>query len=77
MLEWEFIAGDIKDTSGYWKLHPLDGGKRTLAVYHVYTDPGIALPQFIIDLLTKGSMPKVMKAVKKMATEKTSAELKR
>lgn len=69
VIEWEFVEGEIRDTSGYWKLFPMDGGSRTLAVYHVYSDPGIALPGFIIDLITKGTMPGVMKAVRKSVLE--------
>jgi hypothetical protein len=69
VIEWEFVEGEIRDTSGYWKLFPLDDDKRTLAVYHVYSDPGIALPGFILDLITKSTMPGVMKAVKKAVIE--------
>jgi uncharacterized membrane protein len=64
VIEWEFVEGDIKDTTGYYKFFPRAEGKETLLVYHVYTDPGMAVPQFIINLLTKSSMPSVIEAIR-------------
>ncbi len=65
VIEWEYLQGDIRETTGYYKFFPYAKGKRTLIVYHVYTDPGLPIPQFIIDLLTKSSMPDVIEAVRK------------
>jgi hypothetical protein len=64
VIEWEFVEGDIKDTTGYYKFFPRADGKETLLVYHVYTDPGMAIPQFIMNLLTKKSMPGVIEAIR-------------
>ncbi|MBI5526370.1 MAG: hypothetical protein HY897_08540 [Deltaproteobacteria bacterium] len=64
VIEWEFVEGDIKDTTGYYKFFPRAEGRETLLVYHVYTDPGMAVPQFIINLLTKSSMPGVIEAIR-------------
>ena len=64
VIEWELVEGDIKDTTGYYKFFPRAEGKETLLVYHVYTDPGMAVPQFIINLLTKSSMPGVVEAIR-------------
>ncbi len=69
LIEWEFVCGGFKTTSGYWKFHPMDGGKKTLVVYHVFTDPGLPLPGFIVKMLTNSSMPDVVLAVKE-AVEK-------
>jgi len=63
-IEWEFVEGDIKDTSGYYKLFPLDDGLKTLLVYHVYSDPGMWVPQFIQNIITKNTMPGVLEAVR-------------
>jgi len=68
-IEWEYIEGDIKDTYGSWKFFPYGAGK-TLAVYRVFTDPGMPIPQFILNILTKGSLPDVLRAVKKGVREK-------
>jgi hypothetical protein len=70
VVEWEFVEGDIKDTTGYYKLFPRNDGKETLLVYHVYTEPGMAIPQFIMNLLTKKSMPDVVKAIRQEAIKR-------
>ncbi len=66
VIEWEFVKGDIKDTSGYYKFFPFSKGKKTLVVYHVFNDPGMAVPDFIQDLLTKNSMPDVIQTIRKV-----------
>jgi hypothetical protein len=70
VVEWEFVDGDIKDTTGYYKLFPRSDGRETLLVYHVCTDPGMAIPQFIMNLLTKKSMPDVVKAIREEAIKR-------
>jgi hypothetical protein len=70
VIEWEFVEGDIKDTTGYYKFFPRAEGKETLIVYHVYTDPGMAVPQFIINMLTKNSMPGVIEAIRKTVAKR-------
>lgn len=66
----------IRDTTGFWRIETLDA-KRSLVLYHVYTDPG-KIPfglGWIVDLLGKDSMPDVLLQTKKR-TEKVSALLK-
>lgn len=63
-IEWEYVEGDIKNAEGYYKLFPIENGTKTLMVYHVISDSGIAIPEFIEKMLTKSSMPKVIKAVR-------------
>jgi hypothetical protein len=70
VIEWEFVEGDIKDTTGYYKLFPRSNGKETLLVYHVYTEPGMAIPQFIMNILTRKSMPDVVKAIREEAIKR-------
>ncbi len=65
IIEWEFIEGDIKDTNGYYKLHSYNEGTQTLVDYKVYTDAGMPLPGFIVNLLTRNSMPDVIEAIAK------------
>lgn len=64
-IEFEFVQGDVKDTKGFYKFFPYAKGKKTLMVYNVYSDPGIPLPDFIKELLTKSSMPDIFKAIRK------------
>jgi len=69
-LEWEYISGDIRDTNGYYHLHPFNDGQWTLVDYNVYTDPGMPIPQFIINLLTRNSMPDVIEAIRKAVADR-------
>lgn len=72
VIEWEFLEGDIKDTTGYYKFFPRADGKETLIVYNVYTDPGMAVPQFIINMLTKSSMPGVIEAIREAVAKRAA-----
>ena len=71
-LEFEYAYGDIKDTHGEYKFFPLSGGAKTLLVYRVDTDTGVPLPRFIINLLTKNSLPKMIRAIR-IGTERRLA----
>ena len=58
----------IKDTSGFWRIEELSE-KRSLVLYHVYTDPG-KIPfglGWIVDLLSKDSVPEVLTKTKERA----------
>ena len=59
----------IADTTGQWQLTPLGTGK-TAVRYSVYTDPG-PIPfglGWIVDSLSKDSIPQTMQAVRARAT---------
>jgi|GEM_PF-1726255 len=64
-IEWEYVHGDIKNTEGSYKFFPLAKGTKTLVVYQETSDPGVPLPQFILDMLTKNSIPDVIRAMRK------------
>lgn len=60
----------IADTSGQWQLTPAGPG-RTAVRYSVYTDPG-PIPfglGWIVDSLSKDSIPQTMEAVRKRASK--------
>jgi len=66
----------IRDTTGFWRIEELDA-KRSLVLYHVYTDPG-KIPfglGWIVDILSKDSVPDVLLMTKERA-ERVSALLK-
>lgn len=50
---------------GFWKLEPRDGGKKTYATYYVYTDPGGAVPKWMVNTANSGAVPDVFKAIRK------------
>lgn len=68
LIPWpELLAAEtIRDTSGYWHLTSMKGGK-TLVEYQVRTDPGDIPFGFgwIVDALTKGSLPAILEGTRK------------
>lgn len=72
-IEWEYLHGDLKDTHGYYKMFPREGGE-TLLVYHLFTDPGKPVPEFIMNLVTRHSMPKVLESIRSQAEASAGAE---
>jgi hypothetical protein len=62
------ILGDFRVNEGTWKMLPYGEG-RTLAIYTLRTDPGIAVPGFLIRLGTRYAMPDVIKGLRKHVKE--------
>ena len=60
----------VKINNGYWLLEPREEGKKTFVTYYLLTDPGGSLPKFIADKANKKSVPDVLRAVRKNATQK-------
>ena len=74
LIEWQGLkkSETIEDTTGYWLLeeYPEKAG-HIIALYHVYTDPG-PIPLglgWIVDILTKNSIPDVMIKTRKRVYE--------
>lgn len=59
----------IQLSTGEWDLLPVDGGKRTRAVYTALIDPGGLLPPFIVNKATRRSLPEVIKALRRWAQD--------
>jgi len=59
----------VRSNVGYWKLEPRDGGKRTLVSYYVFTDPGGAIPRFLVNAANTSAIPDLFRAVKRHARE--------
>lgn len=60
----------ITINDGYWLLEPRDGGKKTLATYYLYTDPGGSVPKWIVNQANGTSVPDVFRAVRREAAKK-------
>ena len=45
--------------SGSWTLEPLEGGKRTRAVYRLLTDPGGSIPGLMADRANTSALPRL------------------
>ena len=75
-VDWKAVPGyhpeqpglvRVQLNTGYWKLEPRDGGKKTFATYYVHTDPGGSIPGFIRDQANSAAVPDVFRAVRKHA----------
>jgi hypothetical protein len=70
MLKWPEVKVEetIADTTGYWRIEEKSQNS-SLVLYHVYTDPG-SIPfglGWIVDVLTKKSVPDVLLQTRKRA----------
>ena len=50
---------------GSWNLEPADGGKKTLAIYTIFTDGGGGLPPFVINFANRQAVENLFSAVRK------------
>jgi hypothetical protein len=73
-VDWKAVEGvrperkgyvRVKLNTGFWKLEPREGGKKTFATYYVHTDPGGSLPKFIANQANNTAVPDVFRAVRK------------
>lgn len=70
LLEWEYVEGDIRDTSGSWRIGRYDRNYDfSLIRYRVRTDPGRFVPDWVADRLSTRSIPDMIKAVQKRSVE--------
>jgi ribosome-associated toxin RatA of RatAB toxin-antitoxin module len=63
-ISWKQESGDLKSLEGFWKLSEVKGGK-TLAVYAIHCDPGMIIPDFIINRAIKRDLTRMLNSVKK------------
>lgn len=43
-LDIGWVEGDVKNVAGFWELFPVEGGKKTVAIYVITSDLGSASP---------------------------------
>ena len=63
---WSLVIGNLRENSGEWILAPFGIGK-TKAIYRLSTDPGGAIPGFLVKQGTCSTMPQIIKAVREQA----------
>lgn len=66
----------VDKTEGYWRLDPIDDGKRTNATYFVVASPGGNIPQSIADMGTSSIMADIFAALRARAKVKSYAVTK-
>lgn len=54
---------------GYWEFKPINGGAQSKATYYLYTDPGGALPAFLINKANTSAIPNLFEAVEKTSRD--------
>jgi hypothetical protein len=52
---------------GYWHLVPQAGGKKTLAYYYIFTDPGGSIPGWLMNLYADDAILRLFRAVRERA----------
>ncbi len=56
--------GNIDDTYGYWMLYPLPDDERfTVVKYVVNADPGLAIPDFVLNWATNRVLPELIEGL--------------
>jgi len=65
---WLLVIGNLRENSGEWILAPF-GTAKTKAIYRINTDPGGALPGFLVKQGTCSTMPQIIKAVRERAAK--------
>jgi ribosome-associated toxin RatA of RatAB toxin-antitoxin module len=73
-LPWRGLKAEetIADTRGYWQFTPAPVAGKTIVKYVVYTDPG-PIPfglGWIVDSLSKDSIPQALEGLRKKASRK-------
>ena len=69
-LGWEYVEGDIRDTSGSWEIIKYEkNNDYSLILYSVRTDPGRFVPDWVADRLSTRSIPDMIKAVRKRSVK--------
>jgi len=65
---WTLVIGNLRENSGEWILEPF-GTDKTKATYRLNTDPGGAIPGFLVKRGTCDTMPQIIKAVREQAAK--------
>ena len=63
-IQWNMVAGNMKENYGGWVLESA-GPDRTLVTYFTCSDPGISLPNFMLDIGLKSALPGVVAGLRK------------
>jgi ribosome-associated toxin RatA of RatAB toxin-antitoxin module len=65
---WSLVTGNLRENSGEWLLEPF-GSTKTKVIYRLCTDPGGAIPKFLVERGTSNTMPQIIEAVRERAAK--------
>ncbi|MHB8068827.1 MAG: SRPBCC family protein [Desulfobaccales bacterium] len=60
---WSLVIGNLRENLGEWILEPFDS-TRTKVTYRLLTDPGGAIPDFLVNQATSTTLPQIITAIK-------------
>lgn len=66
----------IGDTTGFWEMVPVNGGRWTLMTYHAMVDTGMPVPAFVENFLTKESLPQIIEGLRDEVAKRTASTTK-
>ncbi|MBS1993808.1 MAG: SRPBCC family protein [Cyanobacteria bacterium SZAS LIN-3] len=66
-IDFKRVSGAFKRNEGYWKLLPLDNGRRTEVVYAKFIDAGLMVPPQVVAKQVRESTESVMLNLKQVA----------
>jgi ribosome-associated toxin RatA of RatAB toxin-antitoxin module len=65
-VNWTLVEGDLKSNEGGWQLEPYGpDGQETYVVYTAFIQAGFAVPGFIMNKITQGTLPQIIGVVRK------------
>lgn len=64
---WVLDKGDIEKSEGYWRVIPYKG--KTLLLYDVFSNPGMAVPDWVQEILVKSDLPATVEAFRDRAQQ--------
>jgi ribosome-associated toxin RatA of RatAB toxin-antitoxin module len=63
-IRWDFVDGDIKKTTGSWNIRPDPADSaQSLIRYTTFVETGMCIPNWISDMLTTKTIPKMIEAI--------------
>lgn len=60
----------VKLNNGWWLLEPRENGTKTFATYYLFTDPGGAIPKWLVNHANGSAVPDVFLAIRKVSAGK-------
>jgi ribosome-associated toxin RatA of RatAB toxin-antitoxin module len=74
MLTWEQAEGNVRFERGFWAVKAV-GPNKTRLQYHLTVDPWMDnMPGWVVDMVTKGIMPNVIKGARKRVKQDQQAK---
>jgi hypothetical protein len=66
---WKLVRGTYHRNDGSWTIVPWGDGAKSLVVYAIDTDPKMAVPDGLIRMGQKGSLPDVISQIRKRVAQ--------